>query len=100
MPVMFNTLHRYDVQTGESDEWFAGPECTLQDPVFLPRSQDAPEGEGYLVCIVNRVPTRTSEIVVLDSMDLAKGPLARIRVPVTLRSGIHAAWIPGSRLLD
>ncbi|MDB6014711.1 MAG: 9-cis-epoxycarotenoid dioxygenase [Gammaproteobacteria bacterium] len=92
MPVLFNTLQRYDLQTCEIDEWFAGPTCTFQDPVFLPRAADAREGEGYLMAIVNDVPKRRSEVVVLNALALADGPIARIRIPVSLRMGIHASW--------
>jgi len=97
MPVLFNMLHRYDLQTGQVDEWFAGPTCTFQDPVFLPRAADAREGEGYLAAIVNDIPRRRSEVVILNALALADGPIARIRIPVCLRMGIHASWFDAAR---
>jgi carotenoid cleavage dioxygenase len=98
MPVLFNTLHRYDLQTGAEDEWFAGPTCTFQDPVFVPSPGSSEEGKGYLIAICNCVPERRSELVILDSLALSRGPIARIRVPVGLRMGIHATWIDQARL--
>jgi carotenoid cleavage dioxygenase len=98
MPVLFNTLHRYDLQTGKEDEWFAGATSTLQDPVFLPKGPDAGEGAGYLIAVVNSMLTRRSEVVVLDAMALSEGPIARIRVPVFLRTGIHSNWFDCTRL--
>ena len=77
-----------------------GATCTLQDPVFLPKSPDASEGAGYLIAIVNSMVTRRSEVVVLHAMALAEGPIARIRVPVFLRTGIHANWFDCARLPD
>jgi carotenoid cleavage dioxygenase len=99
MPVLFNIVTRVDIETGERDAWYPGPAATFQDPVYFPRSPEAPEGEGYLVAIINWVLERRSELVVLDAMHLSRGPIARIRVPVRLRMGIHAAWIGGERLV-
>ena len=98
LPVMFNTLTRMDIATGETVQWFAGETATLQDPVYTPRSPDAPEGEGYLISIVNHVFEKRSEVVILDAANLPAGPIARIRIPVRLRTGIHATWIDGARL--
>jgi carotenoid cleavage dioxygenase len=98
MPVLFNTLRRYDLRTGAEDEWFAGSAATFQDPVYVPRSADAPEGEGYLIALVNWIPERRTELIVLDALALSRGPIARVRVPVCLRTGIHATWLDGARL--
>lgn len=97
MPVMFNLVTRYDLQDGSHDQWFPGPTHTLQDPVFVPRSQDAPEGEGYLLVISNDIPQRRSELVLLDAQRPSAGPMARIRMPICLRTGIHASWFGAHR---
>jgi len=39
---------RFDVPPNATTlPWFAGPAHVLQEPVFAPRSPDAPEGDGY-----------------------------------------------------
>lgn len=96
IPAIFNCLTRIDLHGGPMDAWFAGPEATLQDPVYAPRLGGSAEGDGYLIAIVNWVLSRRTELVVLEAMNLAAGPLARIRVPVCLRTGIHSTWIPAS----
>jgi carotenoid cleavage dioxygenase len=98
IPAIFNTLTRIDLHGGPMDEWFAGAGATFQDPVHVPRAGATTEGAGYLLAILNWVESRRTELVVLNAMDLAAGPLARIRVPVCLRTGIHATWIPAALL--
>ena len=96
VPVMFNQLSHFDLQTGARTNWYAGPAATLQDPVFVPRSADAAEGDGYLIALLNRPLERRSELVILESLNLEAGPVARISLPLRMRLGIHATWIDGS----
>lgn len=96
-PTMFNAITFIDMDTGERRQWFAGEGVNLQDPVFCPRSADAPEGDGYIVGIRNRHGVRGGELVILEAMDIEKGPICVINVPVPLKLGIHSSWLPGFR---
>lgn len=42
-----NGLGMYDDRTKEAKYWFAGEESLVQEPIFIPRSDDAKEGGGY-----------------------------------------------------
>ncbi|MBU9172094.1 carotenoid oxygenase family protein [Burkholderia gladioli] len=95
MPVMFNQLSRFDLETGARESYYPGPAATFQDPVFVPRSADAAEGDGFLIAILNYPLERRSELVVLNSLSLEAGPIARIKLPLRMRLGIHSAWIDG-----
>jgi len=57
---------------------------------------DAAEGDGYLIALLNRPLERRSELVIVESLNLAAGPVARISLPLRMRLGIHATWIDGS----
>lgn len=100
MPVLFNLIAHTDLKTGKQDLWHAGPTKTLQDPVFIPKSKTAAEGEGYLMVISNDIPERRSEIIILDAQKPSAGPLARVRMPVCLRTGIHASWFEAERFIQ
>ena len=96
-PVMgffFNTLLTMDMTTGKSDCWFAGDTSTTQEPVFAPRRADAPEGDGYVMCVVNRRAERRSDLVILDAQRMSEGPVATVKCPVRLKYGIHGNWVP------
>jgi carotenoid cleavage dioxygenase len=75
---------------------FIGPACTVQEHVHIPSSK--PGHEGYLVYIVDRHDENQAELHVTEAEHLAKGPIARIKVPLRLRSGVHANWVPAKTL--
>lgn len=97
-PVMFNSISCFDLVRNKKAQWFAGEGAMLQDPVFCQRAADAPEGDGYIVVVRNRVDLRGAEIVILDAQNVAAGPVAVLQIPVPLRHGIHSSWIPAYRL--
>lgn len=95
-PFFFNVLAKVDTQNKTTVSWWPGPEHSLQEPVFIPRSGEAPEGDGYLLCVVNRLADSRSELVLLDTASIEDGPIATIRCPIRLRSGLHGNWVPAS----
>ncbi|MDB5920519.1 MAG: lignostilbene alpha-beta-dioxygenase [Massilia sp.] len=94
--MFINCLGHIDLATGASEQFFVGPTSTLQEPTFVPKSADSPEGEGYLVVLANRHEELRSELLILDAQRVADGPIATIRVPVRLRQGLHGNWVPST----
>lgn len=90
----FNLLTHLNVRTGASESWFAGASECFQEPIFVPRSADAPEGDGYVIALLNHIAEHTTELVVLDGMAMAAGPVARIKLPLRLRMSLHGCWAP------
>jgi carotenoid cleavage dioxygenase-like enzyme len=95
-PVMFNQLSHFDLQSGEREDWFAGPGATLQDPVYFPKSPTAAENDGYMIAVLNWPMEKRSELIILNTLNVPRGPIARIKLPVRMRLGIHATWIDGA----
>ena len=98
MGFFFNTFLTMDMSTGKADTWFCGDTSSTQEPVFAPKSADAPEGDGYVMGIVNRRDEHRSDLVILDAMNMSEGPVATIKLPVRLKYGIHGNWVPASAL--
>lgn len=95
---VMNTLGFVDLETGEEQKYWVGPVSSIQEPCFIPRSPDAPEGDGWIVMVVNRLEERASELLLFDATDIAKGPIATIAIPVRLRFGLHGNWADASAL--
>lgn len=93
-----NGFAHVDVTTGKSERWLAGPTSTVQEPVFAPRSPDAPEGDGYVIGLVNRLDEMRSDLVVLDAQHVDEGPVAVVHLPLRLRNGLHGNWVPASEM--
>lgn len=95
----FNTIVRYDFATGATESFALDENSTAQEPVFVPRTPDAPEGDGYLLVLVNRFDTMLNDLLVLDTLKIVDGPIAVIKLPIRLRNGVHGNWVP-QHLLD
>jgi carotenoid cleavage dioxygenase-like enzyme len=95
---LMNVLGQYDHRTGHEKQWWCGPVSTLQEPCFIPRSADAPEGDGYIVMVQNLLAENLSNLLLFDATDIEQGPVATIKLPVRLRFGLHGNWTPGDQL--
>lgn len=56
----FNGIGHLNLETGELEKWSAGLCAGFQEPAFIPRSKDAPEGDGFLIVLVNEYDTMRS----------------------------------------
>jgi carotenoid cleavage dioxygenase-like enzyme len=61
-------------------------------PCFIARAPDAPEGDGWIVMVCNRLEEHRSNLLLFDALDIASGPIATIRIPIRLRFGLHGNW--------
>ncbi len=87
-----------DHQTGKLETWAPGPNAAVQEPQFVPRSPDAPEGDGWLLVLVSRVAENRSDLAILDATNIEAGPVALIRLPTRVRSTFHGTWAPAEAL--
>ncbi|MEO6339574.1 MAG: carotenoid oxygenase family protein [Caulobacteraceae bacterium] len=90
--LFMNTLGHVDLATGKKKSWWAGPISSLQEPAFVPRSKDAPEGDGYIVGLCNRLKEMRSDLLLFDAQHVDEGPIATIKMPLRVRPGLHGNW--------
>lgn len=95
---MMNCLFLKDLETGAEQHWWCGPVSSLQEPCFIPRNKDAPEGDGWIVQICNRLEEHRSDLLLFDALDIEKGPIATIKVPIQLRFGLHGNFAPSEEI--
>jgi len=91
--LLMNCLFHKDFDTGAEQHWWCGPVSSLQEPCFVPRSADAPEGDGWIVQVCNRLDDARSDLLIFDALDIAKGPVATVNIPIRLRFGLHGNWV-------
>lgn len=85
-------ISRIDWETRDIATFPMAPPSLAHEPVFVPRSPDAPEGDGYIVTVVNHMHTNRSELLILDATDLAAGPIARAKVPYSTPFTFHGSF--------
>ena len=86
-------LLRYDLQTGGTEVHDFGPGRHPGEAVFVPRSADAAEDDGYVMTYVYDAGRRASDLVVLAAQDFAGEPVASVHLPTRVPYGFHGSWI-------
>jgi carotenoid cleavage dioxygenase len=57
------------------------------------RSASAPEGDGYILSVVYRAATNTSELLILNAQDIAGEPVAVLKVPRCVPATAHGSFV-------
>jgi len=93
--VIFNAVAHIDFKTGKR----AVHELTAGDvpgePIFVPRSAGAAEGDGWLVALIYRGAEDRTDFAVYDATDVARGPVGTAKLPRRVPFGFHGNWRPG-----
>jgi carotenoid cleavage dioxygenase len=93
--VGFNNIARVDHNTGNVDCFEMGEEMVSGEAIFVPKSDDAPEGVGYLLANVYDQTVDKSHLVILDAENPSSGPLAKAYLDHRVPFGFHGNWRPG-----
>lgn len=97
---LFHGLVKYDLQQGTQDRYMFEPHVYASEAPMAPRiavpSSTPGDGEddGYLLTYTVGMRRDRSECWIFDAKQIARGPLARVRLPERIRSGTHACWYP------
>lgn len=64
------------------------------EPAFIPRTVNAPEGDGYIIVPVSKFKEHVGEFQIFDTDDISAGPICRIELP------FHMGWTPHGHWMD
>ncbi len=86
-------IFRHDLvaKTRQTHDFGAG--CHPGEFVFVPKSADAAEGDGWLMGYVIDTNDGTTDLVILSAMNFEAPPVARITIPHIIPPGFHGNWI-------
>jgi len=90
--VRFDTIAHIDLASGHRTDHVFPAGDSPGEPVFVPRSADAAEGDGWLVAVVYRGETDRSDFVVYDAQNVGAGPIGVARLPRRVPFGFHGNW--------
>ena len=94
---IFNALAKVNMQTSEMETWGTSPHVRFQEAIFIPKSEEAEEGDGYVLSLMTDLRTNLSELLIIDATRFTEGPVARIKSPLRMRFGLHGNWVPAKR---
>ena len=89
-----SVLLRHDLERGTSDARSFGRGRPLGEAVFVPRSDDASESDGWLLMLVHSADTGISALHILDADDIGGEAQAVVELPQRVPAGFHGNWVP------
>jgi carotenoid cleavage dioxygenase-like enzyme len=88
-------LRCYNVETGTSVANDSGVRYAPGEPVFVPKSADACENDGWVLAFRYDRELDRSDLVVLDANEFGGDPVAVVQLPRRVPFGFHGSWVAG-----
>ena len=91
--LQFDSLAHLDLKSGRQTlRRFSGGD-SVGEPVFVPRSATAPEGDGWILAVVHRAGEGRSDLLILNAQDIGGEPEAVLELPCRVPAGFHGSWV-------
>ncbi len=97
----FDALVKYDLETGAYQRYDYGEGVCGSESHFAARKGaggDAAEDDGYVIAYTHDARDWVSRCLIFDAADVARGPIATLRLPRRFGVTFHHAWIDGGAL--
>jgi carotenoid cleavage dioxygenase-like enzyme len=88
-----DSLVCFDLARGTREHVTLPAGDAFSEPVFVARSEDAEEGDGWLLATIWRAAEGRSDLAVFDTADLRHGPIALVQLPCRVPTGFHGNWV-------
>jgi len=88
----FDGLAHYDLASGRRTIWRAAAGEGVSEPVFVPRTLDAAEGDGWILAVLYRAEEKRSDLLMFEAQELSAGPVATIQLSHRIPFGFHGNW--------
>lgn len=82
-----NGLAMVHNKTGQTTWYYAGDESSIQEPIFIPRSEDAEEGDGWVMALIERVRENRCDVVVIDTRNFSQ-EIAMVQLPMHMKAQV------------
>jgi carotenoid cleavage dioxygenase len=91
----FSVLVKYDRDGGPSVYHDFGRGIWTGEPVFVPRTPDAEEDDGFVLVVCYDGPNDAARLAILDARHFDAEPLATLSVRERIPMGFHGNFAPG-----
>jgi len=89
---IFDGLAHLDTATGKRKTYLLPEGDGLSEPVFVPRADNAAEGDGWLLATIYRGAEHRSDLAVFDASEIERGPVALAHLSHRVPFGFHGNW--------
>ena len=87
-------IYKHDLDKGKTETHSEGAGRMFLEPVFVPRTPDADEDDGWILAYVYDAARDGSDVVILNAQDFTAKPVATIHLPQRVPFGFHGNWVP------
>jgi len=88
-----DALMKLDLETGSVERREDTDRFGYGEPVFIPRTDDAAEDDGWVMAFRHDAETNLSDLTVFDAQALTDDPVAVVHLPARVPNGFHGNWI-------
>ena len=90
----YNGIGRIDHKSNQVAIYSMNEQFAVSEPVFVPRTERSPEGEGFLLATVYDAAIDKSFLLTLDAENIEKGPIGKAMLDHRVPFGFHGNWKP------
>lgn len=90
-------LYKHDLERRSTEVHQEGKDRLFLEPVFVPRTADAAEDDGWILAYVYDARRNASDVVIVAAQDFTAPPVATIHLPVRVPFGFHGNWVPDEK---
>lgn len=91
LPEIWNAIIHFDFGSKKKTVFSVPGKDIVHEAIFVPKIQGQ-EGDGYILVLVFRDSENKSELLVLNSREIDKGPIATVEIPHRIPFGFHGNW--------
>lgn len=89
----FDGIIHYDLKNRSQKICSFGCNNIPSEPIFVPRNKNSIEGDGFILTVVFQAKKNTSDLYILDAMNIDQKPLAIIHLPQRVPFGFHGSYV-------
>lgn len=92
----FGETIKHDLTAGTSQIHDHGAGREAGEPVFVSRPNATSEDDGWILTMVYDAAKDKSDLVILDALNIASEPVAKVHLPARVPNGFHGNWVRDS----
>ena len=89
----YGGILKHDLERGTTEEHSFGAGVGAQEPVFVPRSADSDEDDGWIMVYTHDQARGAADVHILAAQDFTGSPVATVHLPVRVPYGFHGNWV-------
>lgn len=93
-----DTIAWFDLAAGRRTLYTLPAGDAASEPVFVPRAPEAAEGDGWLLAVAWRAAENRSDLIVLDTQGVDRGPVSTVQLAHRVPFGFHGNFVGAESL--